>query len=199
MSTIISGPRVILDAAAMTDSPGTIALDARVDTTFLILLEQDNLLQNPVGMVTGDVYKMLITQGQGAPWELTFDTAYAFEDGKIPKLSRTAGAVDLLRMVATSPPPGTTDAVQVLVDITHNYLPTPKAPPWLVSDGALDKVARMQANSADAGFGEPAAGLAALAAKLPSLVTDGLAITGGNTPLSATLQALSERLAALSQ
>lgn len=199
MSNIVSGPRVILDAAAMTDSPGTVAIDARFVTTFLLLLDQDNFIQNPVGMVTGDVYNVIVTQGAGAPWDVTFDTAYCFPDGKIPKLSKTAGAVDLLRMVATSPPPGTTEAVQVFVDITNNYQPTPRTPPWLVSSGAMDKVAQMQAKSADAGSGEPAAGLAALAAKLPSLVTDGLAVTGPGAPLKATLQALSERLAALSQ
>ena len=66
------------------------------------LLGNGHTIANPSLIQDGNFYAMFIVQGAGAPFTVTWGSAFQFPGGITPTLSTTAGAVDLFQFIANS-------------------------------------------------------------------------------------------------
>lgn len=75
----------------------SIAVNAALGNIFnLTLTSSSGTLANPTNPLEGQILRLRIIQGAGAPYSLAYDTAYAFGAAGKPVLSATAGSVDIV-------------------------------------------------------------------------------------------------------
>jgi len=84
---------------ALTDA-ATVAVNAGLGTDFRLTLGGSHALGNPSNAADGQKIIFQVTQGAGAPWLLTYGTAYEFSASlPQPTLSGAAGRTDILGFV----------------------------------------------------------------------------------------------------
>lgn len=78
----------------------TIAVDASLGNDFRLTLGGNRSMGNPSNPVSGQQIIFQITQGAGAPYTLTWGSAYEFSNGlPAPILSPTTGQTDVLGFI----------------------------------------------------------------------------------------------------
>ena len=77
-----------------------VAVDASLGNDFRVTLGGNRSMGNPANAVAGQQIIFQITQGAGAPYILTWGSAYEFSNGlPAPILSTTAGQTDVLGFI----------------------------------------------------------------------------------------------------
>jgi hypothetical protein len=90
----------------LTDA-SVIAVNAALGDTFALTLEGDYELGNPTSPSDGQRMIVLVTQGSGAPYTLSYGSAYLFSTGlPQPTLSTTAWKTDALGFMYSEAPGG---------------------------------------------------------------------------------------------
>jgi hypothetical protein len=78
----------------------TVAVNAALGSDFRLTIAGNRTLANPTNPTDGQKITFQITQGSGAPWTLTYGTAYEFSSSlPQPTLSGAAGRTDLLGFI----------------------------------------------------------------------------------------------------
>jgi hypothetical protein len=96
-TTITAGlvaPAVVL----LVDAPA-ISVNATLGNDFRVMIFGDRTVANPTGGVDGQRITFQVTQGAGAPFELTWSSAYKFGVAGLPVLSKVAGSTDVIGFI----------------------------------------------------------------------------------------------------
>jgi len=96
-TTITAGlvaPAVVL----LVDAP-TITVNAALGNDFRVMIFGDRTVANPTGGVDGQRITFQVTQGAGAPFGLTWSSAYKFGVAGLPALSKVAGFTDVIGFI----------------------------------------------------------------------------------------------------
>ncbi|HEY5695513.1 MAG TPA: hypothetical protein VIQ80_01630 [Candidatus Saccharimonadales bacterium] len=87
----------VAPAATSLTFGASIAVNAALGNTFNVTLTASTgTLANPTNPVDGQVIRFRVTQGTGAPYSLSYGTAYDFGAAGQPVLSTAVGKVDIL-------------------------------------------------------------------------------------------------------
>jgi hypothetical protein len=96
-TTITAGlvaPAVVL----LVDAP-VIAVNAALGNDFRVTILGDRTVANPTGGVDGQRITFQVTQGAGAPFRLTWSSAYKFGVAGLPTLSEAGGRTDVIGFI----------------------------------------------------------------------------------------------------
>ena len=97
--TVTTAGPTIPTVVNLTDG-ATIAVNAAAGSDFRVTIAGNRTLANPTNPVDGQKITFQVTQGTGAPWTLTYGTAYEFSSSlPQPTLSGAAGRTDLLGFI----------------------------------------------------------------------------------------------------
>ena len=80
----------------LTGSVGVVAVNADQTDLFKLSLVQNYTLQNPTNLLSGQSFKIEVTQPASGSDTLKFDTLYKWPSGTAPTISVTGGSIDLL-------------------------------------------------------------------------------------------------------
>lgn len=96
-TTITAGlvaPAVVL----LVDAP-TITVNAALGNDFRVLISGNRTMASPTDGVDGQRITFQVTQGAGAPFVLTWGSAYKFGAAGLPTLSAVAGDTDVIGFI----------------------------------------------------------------------------------------------------
>ena len=87
-----------VSAVALTDA-ANIATDASLGNIFTVTLAGNRTLSNPTNLVSGGVYRWVVTQDATGSRTLAYGTMFKWPGGSAPVLTTTANAVDTIEAV----------------------------------------------------------------------------------------------------
>lgn len=87
----------VTERVVLADAAGDITPDLALSNAFFHEMLQGENLAAPTNATNGAQFSLVIEQGTGAPWTLTFQAStFLFEGGVAPTLSTTVGDIDYL-------------------------------------------------------------------------------------------------------